>query len=142
MRKRRRRPLSDINVVPYLDVMLVLLVIFMITAPLFNQGVVSLPEVGDSSLPQQKIALEVVYHPSGANRFQLIDHERNTESDLLNEDELMQQLGDEKLLHPGAPITVVISADGALEYKDVIALLGELQDNEFSVGLNVRNRAP
>ena len=42
---RRRKPMSEINVVPYIDVMLVLLVIFMVTAPLFNQGVeVQLPE--------------------------------------------------------------------------------------------------
>ena len=43
-RARRRKPMADINVVPYIDVMLVLLVIFMVTAPLFNQGVqVDLP---------------------------------------------------------------------------------------------------
>jgi biopolymer transport protein TolR len=42
---RRRKPMADINVVPYIDVMLVLLVIFMVTAPMFNQGVqVSLPQ--------------------------------------------------------------------------------------------------
>ena len=42
---RRRKPMSEINVVPYIDVMLVLLVIFMVTAPLFNQGVeVDLPQ--------------------------------------------------------------------------------------------------
>jgi len=42
---RRRKPMSDINVVPYIDVMLVLLVIFMVTAPMFNQGVqVDLPQ--------------------------------------------------------------------------------------------------
>ena len=41
---RRRKPMSQINVVPYIDVMLVLLVIFMVTAPMFNQGVqVDLP---------------------------------------------------------------------------------------------------
>lgn len=43
--RRRRKPMAEINVVPYIDVMLVLLVIFMVTAPLFNQGVVvDLPE--------------------------------------------------------------------------------------------------
>ena len=49
MRRRRAKLISDINVVPYLDVMLVLLVIFMITAPLFNQGVVDLPSVGENA---------------------------------------------------------------------------------------------
>ena len=52
MRRQRRRPMSEINVVPYIDVMLVLLVIFMITAPLLTQGVkVDLPRVASEPLP-------------------------------------------------------------------------------------------
>ncbi len=57
---RRRRPMSEINVVPYIDVMLVLLVIFMITAPLLTQGVkVDLPEA-DAEAIEQKDDLPVV----------------------------------------------------------------------------------
>jgi len=49
---RKRRPIAEINVVPYIDVMLVLLVIFMITAPLLSQGVqVSLPQASSKTLP-------------------------------------------------------------------------------------------
>ena len=53
MRHRtRKRPISDINVVPYIDVMLVLLIIFMITAPLLSQGVrVDLPQVPSEPMP-------------------------------------------------------------------------------------------
>jgi len=52
----RRKPLSEINVVPYIDVMLVLLVIFMVTAPLLTQGVaVDLPQAAAEVLPQQDI---------------------------------------------------------------------------------------
>jgi len=52
--RERRRPISDINVVPYIDVMLVLLVIFMITAPLLTQGVsVDLPEADAEPLPTE-----------------------------------------------------------------------------------------
>lgn len=139
--KKRRRPISDINVVPYLDVMLVLLVIFMITAPLFNQGAVDLPHAGDKPLPQQKEnALEIVHTPSGANRFQLINHEHGGESALLSSDELMQKLDEEKLLRPDAPI--VISADSSLQYGEVMDLLGRLRDKNFKpVGLNLKNRA-
>lgn len=51
-RRRRRRPMAEINVVPYIDVMLVLLVIFMITAPLLTQGVkVDLPQAEAEPLP-------------------------------------------------------------------------------------------
>jgi len=53
-RKAKRKLASEINVVPYIDVMLVLLVIFMVTAPLLNQGVqVNLPKVSSSDLPNQ-----------------------------------------------------------------------------------------
>ena len=52
--RRRRRPMSEINVVPYIDVMLVLLVIFMITAPLLTQGVkVELPQADAEPLPAE-----------------------------------------------------------------------------------------
>lgn len=138
--KRRRAPISNINVVPYLDVMLVLLVIFMITAPLFNQGVVDLPSAGESALAEQKAgALEIVYEPSGENRFRLIDHELGEESARLTLPELMDKLAAEKLLRPGAPVAV--SADGALQYKEVMQLIGRLRDEGFSqIGLVVKNK--
>ena len=50
--RNRKRPMSEINVVPYIDVMLVLLIIFMITAPLLSQGVkIDLPQVPSEALP-------------------------------------------------------------------------------------------
>ena len=53
-RRQRRRPMSEINVVPYIDVMLVLLIIFMITAPLLTQGVnVDLPQADSAPLPAE-----------------------------------------------------------------------------------------
>jgi biopolymer transport protein TolR len=58
-RRSSLRPMSAINVVPYIDVMLVLLVIFMITAPLMNPGQVDLPSIGKSSAPPAS-PLEVI----------------------------------------------------------------------------------
>lgn len=53
VRRKRRKPVAEMNVVPYIDVMLVLLVIFMVTAPMLNQGVkVDLPKVSSEALPQ------------------------------------------------------------------------------------------
>src|SRR3970282_1661506 len=49
---RKRGPMHDINVVPYIDVMLVLLVIFMVTAPLITPSVIDLPSVGKASQPR------------------------------------------------------------------------------------------
>jgi len=55
--RNRRKPVSEMNVVPYIDVMLVLLVIFMVTAPMLNQGVkVDLPQVSSEVLPQDNNA--------------------------------------------------------------------------------------
>lgn len=56
--RNRRKPVSEMNVVPYIDVMLVLLVIFMVTAPMLNQGVkVELPRVSSEALPQDNNAV-------------------------------------------------------------------------------------
>ncbi|WP_079201322.1 MULTISPECIES: protein TolR [Pseudomonas] len=55
--RNRRKPVSEMNVVPYIDVMLVLMVIFMVTAPMLNQGVkVDLPQVSSEVLPQDNNA--------------------------------------------------------------------------------------
>lgn len=60
-RHGRRRPMSDINVVPYIDVMLVLLVIFMVTAPLITQGVkVNLPQAKAGGIPSPTVASVVI----------------------------------------------------------------------------------
>src|SRR5690554_4742047 len=56
--RNRRKPVAEMNVVPYIDVMLVLLVIFMVTAPMLNQGVkVELPQVSSEVLPQDNDAV-------------------------------------------------------------------------------------
>src|SRR5574344_2909654 len=56
-RRQKRKPVAEMNVVPYIDVMLVLLVIFMVTAPMLNQGVkVDLPQVSSEVLPQDNDA--------------------------------------------------------------------------------------
>ena len=60
-RHGRRRPISDINVVPYIDVMLVLLVIFMVTAPLITQGVkVNLPQARAGGIPSPTVASVII----------------------------------------------------------------------------------
>lgn len=71
MRQRiRKRPMSEINVVPYIDVMLVLLIIFMITAPLLSQGVkVNLPKVPSEPMPQSDKEPIVISIDSSGNLF-------------------------------------------------------------------------
>ncbi|MCC6594321.1 MAG: protein TolR [Xanthomonadales bacterium] len=67
MRRKRRKPVSDINVVPYIDVMLVLLIIFMVTAPLMNLGVeLDLPQANANPLDTPEEPVIVSVDKSGA----------------------------------------------------------------------------
>ena len=67
---RKKNLKAEINVVPYIDVMLVLLVIFMITAPLLNPGVINLPSIGKSSIPPKE-PIEIIIRKSG--KISLVD---------------------------------------------------------------------
>jgi len=131
-RRQRRRPMAEINVVPYIDVMLVLLVIFMVTAPLITQGVkVDLPQAeaqpqpGDGTPP-------VVIH---------VDRFGDTYVDLGDADLLPvdQQLLYERLrvVLANAPATpVVVRADAAVEYGAVVeAMVAAQAAGVPSVGL-------
>ena len=66
-RGRRRRPVSDINVVPYIDVMLVLLVIFMVTAPMLPPGQIDVPSAGQSNAAPESL-VEIRLQPGGEMR--------------------------------------------------------------------------
>lgn len=142
MKKFRPSPISSINVVPYLDVMLVLLVIFMITAPLFNQGAVNLPEVDpDASLDSPApAALEVVWHADG--NMQLTDHSLAGETgEKKPRENILLEMKDILILNPDGAPPVVISADASLEYGEVLEFLGELQAAGFdNIGLAIRSR--
>ncbi len=83
-RRPRRRTMSEINVVPYIDVMLVLLVIFMVTAPLLTQGVkVDLPQAASEPIESEQLEPLVVTVDAGGNYYlnigadpkQAIDHQ-------------------------------------------------------------------
>jgi len=132
---RQRRAMSDINVVPYIDVMLVLLVIFMITAPLVNPGVVDLPTLGKSSQPPE-LPLEVVIKSDAS----LILRERgkNAASERpVSTAELVAALQQKQKTHPEQ--AVVIAADKEVRYEEVLKVMDELQrQNVRRVGLLVK----
>lgn len=136
-RRHPRRPdlLSQINVVPFIDVMLVLLVIFMITAPLIIQTVVELPDAGDVGLTQESKAIEVVVRADGS--IFVRDHNFDDETRLGDPEDLVDLVQQRRVLFPGAP--VVVSADKSLRYQQVVEVLGRLIEEEIDmVGLNVR----
>ena len=137
MSRHARKPqlLSQINVVPFIDVMLVLLVIFMITAPLIVQTVIELPTAGDVAVNQKHEAIEVQIRLDGT--IVLRDHNFDDETTVSEAQDVVEIVRQRRILFPEAP--VVVSADKNLRYEDVVAVLGSLIEEGIGmVGLNVR----
>jgi len=122
-RIRRNRPMSEINVVPYIDVMLVLLVIFMITAPLLTQGVkVDLPQAPAEVLDrgeQEPLVVSV----DAAGRFYLNYGEDQDQP--LEAQRLLTRVGALLRHRPGVP--VVVRGDRNVAYGEVVGLMALLQ---------------
>jgi len=121
---RKRRMMDQINVVPYIDVMLVLLVIFMVTAPMTNPGVVELPKVGQS-MKQKSNPI-------------VISIKKNSKIEvngkLYKKDSLLVLL--RQKLEKDPTQSIVIAADEKVKYGAVISLMDLLKQNEFNkVGL-------
>ena len=122
--KGRRAPMADINVTPLVDVMLVLLIIFMVTAPLLTAGVqVNLPESRAKPLDQDQKPVQISVDQQGLI---FLDNSEVTEEALPGLlEEIAQQRGEEKP-------QVFLRADLRLEYGKVMRVMGELN----RVGLN------
>ena len=130
--------MHEINVVPYVDVMLVLLVIFMVTAPLMNPGVIDLPTIGKASAPPAQ-PIEISIRASGALSY--IDRDlSNAERPLKDRDELLKVIKSKQARKPDQP--VVISADKDVKYEAVMQVMDLLQQNRVKrVGLLAKPRS-
>ena len=130
--RARRKPMSEINVVPYIDVMLVLLVIFMITAPLLTQGVnVELPQTSAEPMKDDNTEpLVVTVNVEGDYYLNVGD-----EPDKPIANDAMITLVAAVLRHkPGTP--VMIRGDGQVKYEKVVQAMALLQEaGAPSVGL-------
>jgi biopolymer transport protein TolR len=140
--RTRRRLVNQINIVPYVDVMLVLLVIFMVTAPLVNPGVVDLPSVGKSSQPPV-LPMEVVVRSDASlmlrERAAGKAGEQNRERNVTAE-QLVAALRERQKANPDQP--VVIAADKDVKYEAVLKVMDELQRADVRrVGLLVKPAA-
>jgi biopolymer transport protein TolR len=132
--RRTRRSINQINVVPYIDVMLVLLVIFMVTAPLIAPGQIELPSVG-SRLTAPAAPLEVTLRTDGT--LWLRDQSTPAPAVRVSRDDLVARLVAKQARLPDQP--VVIAADRAAKYEDVLSVLDLLQRNGVKkVGLLAR----
>ena len=132
--RRVRKSMNQINVVPYIDVMLVLLVIFMVTAPLVNPGEIELPSVG-TKLVAPAQPMEVTLKTDGT--LLLRDQQAGGSVLTVSRDELVARIRAKQAKLPDQP--VVIAADRAARYEDVLGVLDLLQRNGVrKVGLLAR----
>ena len=131
---RTRRSMAQINVVPYIDVMLVLLVIFMVTAPMIQLGTVELPTVGKAaSVPVKPIEITVRADRSLSFR----NHQSGGGERPVSARELSRLVRDAQAKNPEQP--VLIAGDREVAYSAVLAVMDELQKQDVRrVGLLVQ----
>lgn len=134
-RGRGRRTISEINMVPFIDVMLVLLIIFMVTAPLITPSVIALPKVGRApGQPPKPIQIEI-------SKDEVIQIKSAGTTTPVKLGEVGAAV---KRLQPSVPVgeqvtPVVISADKSIKYETVVKVMDALQKaNVARVGLSVQ----
>lgn len=130
-RRAKHRLMNEINVVPYIDVMLVLLIIFMITAPMINHGQIELPQIG-KSLATPAVPLEVIIKADGSLTFR--DRAQSSAEVPVNHSQLIEAIKQKQTQNADQP--VVIAADKNVRYEEVIKVMDILQQNQVQkVGL-------
>ncbi|ANH67217.1 protein TolR [Mitsuaria sp. 7] len=132
----RRRTMNEINMVPFIDVMLVLLIIFMVSAPLITTGVVDLPSVGSSRTQPQHVIQVIV----GTDEQLKIKLDGDQDPSPVPLKALAARVKDAQKGDAATP--VVISADRNVKYEAVVKTMDVLQRAGIQrVGLSVKNGA-
>ena len=135
-RGRGRRTINEINMVPFIDVMLVLLIIFMVTAPLITPSVIDLPSVGKAAKQPDQIIQIVV------NKNETLELKVDDKTSSLNLKELaaaVKQAQGPRDSAAAASSAVVISADKNVKYETVVKVMDTLQRAGIQrVGLSVQ----
>jgi biopolymer transport protein TolR len=132
--RRTRRAMAEINVVPYIDVMLVLLIIFMVAAPLINPGQIDLPEVG-SKLDPAVAPMEIRVRQNGD--LYLVDRARSSDELRVDRARLLDLVRAAQQSNPAQ--AVVVAGDRNVRYEDVLQVLDLLQRSQVKrVGLLAR----
>lgn len=130
-RSSRRRLMAEINVVPYIDVMLVLVVILMVAAPFVNPSLVNLPSVKKAEKAPDTI-IEVIVHPTGAMSIR-------KGKDLLAVDMPGLIAAVKNAQGNAKEIPVVIAADKVVQYEQVVNVMKRLQEAQIQrVGLSLK----
>jgi len=132
--RRERRLMNQINVVPYIDVMLVLLVIFMVAPQATPTGSIELPSVGQASqTPAQPI--EVIVKADG--KLALRDRDQGGKEETVTRDALVTRIRDLQGARPDR--AVVVAGDKAARYEEILKVMDTLQGNGITrIGLLVQ----
>ncbi len=135
--RQRRRPMADINVVPYIDVMLVLLIIFMITAPMLTQGVkVDLPQANANQVEPSEDNDEPIVVSIDAEGLYYLDI-GDQPSEPVDADSLQAQVA--AVLRRSPKTEVMVRGDNAVNYGRVVEVMALLQQaGAPSVGMITR----
>ena len=130
---RQRRLKNEINVVPYIDVMLVLLVIFMVTAPMMTTASIDVPSVGKSAqAPAEALQVNI-----RADQSLSLTLPGKKESDKLTLKELSNAILDAQRRNPEQPVLIV--GDKNVRYEAVLSVMDELQRQQVKrIGLLVQ----
>jgi len=130
-RGRGRRTIAEINMVPFIDVMLVLLIIFMVTAPMITPSMVDLPSVGKAAKQPDKVIQVVIQKDE---RLELVSEGKTDSASLSSVASNVK-----KLIGPSDNTAVVISADRTVKYETVVKVMDSLQRAGIArVGLSVQ----
>lgn len=133
MPENRRKPMAEINVVPYIDVMLVLLIIFMVTAPMLTQGVkVDLPETSSDPIQADKDVESIVVSVDSNGAYYVEVGDKG--GDPMSLAEVREQVA--KILSQRTSGDILVRGDENVEYGTVVRLMAALQGaGATSVGL-------
>ncbi|MBA3773883.1 MAG: biopolymer transporter ExbD [Ramlibacter sp.] len=130
---RGRRTINEINMVPFIDVMLVLLIIFMVTAPLITPSMINLPSVGKAATQPDRVMQVVIGKDEG------LDLKLDNRTVRLPLDAVVAAVVQAQSVSPAGSSAVVISADRDVRYENVVKLMDKLQQAGVQrVGLSVQ----
>jgi biopolymer transport protein TolR len=132
-RGRGRRTISEINMVPFIDVMLVLLIIFMVTAPLIAPSMINLPSVGKADKQPDQVLQVIIGKDEG------LDLKTENQTVRLTLEAVVAAVVRAQSGRPPGTSAVVISADRDVRYENVVKLMDKLQQAGVQrVGLSVQ----
>jgi biopolymer transport protein TolR len=126
IKRKKSRPMADINVVPYIDVMLVLLIVFMVTAPLLNQGIdVELPQANNEPLNIDENQATLVVSITATGEYYLSLGATGDERESTSLDTVGEQVA--KIVAANPEIQVLVEGDTSADWGAMIQLLTTLQ---------------